>query len=111
MSLRPRLKATTAGPPAVRDKRGDVDGRLTPNSINIGSVPRRDSSVLARKAASVHIEVNFKSRALGMRPLLIGAAARRTGIRTSALSYYERGRIVPLSARISEGAKPANRPC
>lgn len=36
-----------------------------------------------------------------MRPLLIGEVARRTGIRTSALRYYERAGIVPPSARIS----------
>ena len=36
-----------------------------------------------------------------MRPLLIGEVARRTGIRTSALRYYERAGIVPPSARVS----------
>jgi MerR family transcriptional regulator, redox-sensitive transcriptional activator SoxR len=36
-----------------------------------------------------------------MRPLLIGEVARRTGIRTSALRYYERTGIVPPSARVS----------
>jgi MerR family redox-sensitive transcriptional activator SoxR len=36
-----------------------------------------------------------------VKPLLIGEVARRTGIRTSALRYYEEAGILPKAARIN----------
>jgi MerR family redox-sensitive transcriptional activator SoxR len=36
-----------------------------------------------------------------MRPLSIGEVARRTGVRTSALRYYEEAGILPPPARVS----------
>ena len=36
-----------------------------------------------------------------MKPLSIGEVAKRTGIRTSALRYYEEAGILPAAARIS----------
>jgi MerR family transcriptional regulator, redox-sensitive transcriptional activator SoxR len=50
---------------------------------------------------SVHIQVNLKSRSFFMKPLSIGEVAKRTGIRTSALRYYEEAGILPTPARVS----------
>ena len=36
-----------------------------------------------------------------MKPLSIGEVAKRTGIRTSALRYYEEAGILPAAARVS----------
>jgi MerR family transcriptional regulator, redox-sensitive transcriptional activator SoxR len=50
---------------------------------------------------SVHIQVNLKSRSFFMKPLSIGEVAKRTGVRTSALRYYEEAGILPAPARVS----------
>src|SRR5882757_6660622 len=62
---------------------------------------QRGTSALARTSGSVHIQVNLKSRTILMRQLSIGEVARRTGIRTSALRYYEETGILPTPARVS----------
>src|SRR5688572_27128423 len=52
-------------------------------------------------APRVHIQVNLRSRTIFVATTLsIGEVARRTGIRPSALRYYEEAGILPHAARI-----------
>jgi MerR family redox-sensitive transcriptional activator SoxR len=52
-------------------------------------------------ALSVHIQVNLRSSTIFMATTLsIGEVARRTGLRPSALRYYEDAGILPPAARV-----------
>jgi redox-sensitive transcriptional activator SoxR len=54
-------------------------------------------------AASLHLQVGFKSRRnfLSEPTLTIGEAAKRAGVRTSALRYYEKVGLIPEPERVS----------
>lgn len=52
-------------------------------------------------ASSVHIQVNLKSRGFQVKPLSIGEVAKRAGVRTSAIRYYEEAGILPRPSRVS----------
>jgi MerR family redox-sensitive transcriptional activator SoxR len=56
--------------------------------------------LIAKFDKSVHVQVNFKSRA-NMKSFSIGEIARRTGLKTSALRYYEAAGVLPAAARVN----------
>src|SRR5258708_4341612 len=50
---------------------------------------------------TLRFEVGFKSRSFLMPDLSIGEVARRAGLRTSAIRYYEKVGLLPRAPRVS----------
>ena len=50
---------------------------------------------------SLRVEARFKSRGVNMEGLTIGEVARRVGVQTSAIRYYERIGLLPDPHRVN----------
>jgi MerR family redox-sensitive transcriptional activator SoxR len=56
---------------------------------------------LTKKPSSLRVEVRFKSRPLVMLRMSIGDVARRSGLRPSAIRYYEKVGLLAAPSRAS----------
>src|SRR5262245_41454026 len=50
---------------------------------------------------TVRVEPNFKSRGFSMAEMSIGEVARKMGLRSSAIRYYEKLGLIPKAPRLS----------